>query len=89
MVLRTLAFILFGAAFCIGFFMGWGYPLGQMLYGVNASALASRQVGLERLVGPAMWNAAFVPLLALPAWGLPAFIGMVLMIIAAMRPGRG
>lgn len=89
MVLRTLAFILFGAAFCMGFFMGWGYPLGRMLYGMNPSSMAAGQVGLERLVGPAVWNAAFMPLLHLPAWGLPAFIGVVLMIIAAMRPGRG
>lgn len=89
MVLRTLAFVLFGLALCLGVFLGWQYPLGTMLYGANTSAFGASQVGLERLVGPAMWNAAFVPMLALPAWSLPTFIGVVFMIIAAMRPGRG
>jgi len=89
MVLRTLALILFGLALCLGVFLGWGYPLGTMMYGANPSAMGSGQVGIQRLVGPAMWNAAFVPMLSLPAWSLPAFIAVVFMIIAAMRPGKG
>jgi hypothetical protein len=89
MVLRTLAFVLFGLALCLGVFLGWNYPLGTMLYGANTSALGTSQLGIQRLVGPAMWNAAFVPMLSLPAWSLPAFIAAVFMIIAAMRPGKG
>lgn len=89
MVLRTLALVLFGLALGMGVFLGWGYQLGTMMYGASPSAMGSGQVGIERLVGPAVWNAAFVPLLALPAWSLPAFIGVVFMLIAAMRPGKG
>ncbi len=89
MVLRTLALVLFGLALCMGIFLGWGYPLGTMMYGANTSALGTSQLGLQRLVGPSIWNAAFVPMLALPAWTAPAFIGVVFMIIAAMRPGKG
>jgi hypothetical protein len=89
MVLRTLAFILFGLALCLAVFLGWNYPLGTLMYGANPSSMSSGQVGIQRLVGPAMWNAAFVPLLSLPAWALPAFIGAVFMLIAAMRPGKG
>jgi hypothetical protein len=89
MVLRTLALVLFGLAACMGLFLGWGYPMGTMMYGANPSVMAANQVGIERLVGPAMWNAALVPLLALPAWAFPTFVGVVFMLIAAMRPGRG
>ena len=52
-------------------------------------ASRSGKSGLQRLVGPAVWNAAFAPMLTLPAWSLPTFIGVVLMLIAAMRPGKG
>lgn len=89
MVLRTLALVLFGLALGMGVFMGWGYPLGRMLYGATSSGMGSGQLGLQRLVGPSIWNAAFAPLLTLPAWSLPTFIGAVFMLIAAMRPGKG
>jgi hypothetical protein len=89
MVLKTIAFVLFGAALCMGIFLGWGYPLGTMLHGASPTGFAPRELGLQRLVGPTVWNAAFAPLMTLPAWGLPAFLGVVLMIIAAMRPGKG
>jgi uncharacterized membrane protein len=89
MVLRTIALVLFGLALCMGIFLGWGYPLGTMLYGASSSGFATRELGLQRLVGPTVWNAAFAPLMTLPAWGLPTFFGVVLMIIAAMRPGKG
>lgn len=89
MVLRTLALVLFGAAVCLAVFLGWNYSLGTMLYGAGSSGSGSGQWGIRRLVGPAVWNAAFVPMLTLPAWSLPAFIGVVFMLIAAMRPGKG
>jgi hypothetical protein len=60
-----------------------------MLHGASPSGFAPREFGLQRLVGSAVWNAAFAPLMRLPAWGLPAFLGVVLMLIAAMRPGKG
>jgi hypothetical protein len=89
MVLRTIALVLFGAALCMGIFLGWGYPLASLFYGASPTGFAERQLGLQRLVGTDVWNAAFVPLLTLPAWSLPVFIGVVLMIIAAMRPDKG
>lgn len=89
MVLRTIAIVLFGLALCMGIFLGWGYPLGTMLSGASPSGFAPRELGLQRLVGPTVWNAAFAPLMTLPAWSLPTFFGVVLMIIAAMRPGKG
>jgi hypothetical protein len=84
MVLRTIAFVLFGLALCMGVYQGWRYPMSTMFYGSGGG-----QTWLQRLVGPDLWSAAFVPLLTLPAWSLPAFIGVVFMIAAAMRPGRG
>jgi hypothetical protein len=89
MVLRTLALVLFGLALCMAVFLGWAYPLGTMLYGANPIGMTANQVGIQRLVGPGMWNALFVPMLALPAWSAPAFIGLVFMVIAAMRPSKG
>ncbi|CAH0154544.1 hypothetical protein [Roseomonas sp. CECT 9278] len=87
MVLRTLALVLFGLALCMGVFLGWGYPLGTMLQ--SGGSMGSGQLGLQRLVGPSIWNAAFAPLLTLPAWSLPTFVAVVFMLIAAMRPGKG
>jgi hypothetical protein len=89
MVLRTIALVLFGLAFCIGFWGGWNYPMSTMLYGVNPSALGSAEVGLQRYLPSAVWRAVFAPMLSLPAWSLPTMIGVVLMIIAALRPGKG
>jgi hypothetical protein len=71
----------------MGVYQGWRYPMGTMLHGGSSSG--GGQLWLQRLVGPDLWNAAFTPLLTLPAWSLPAFIGVVFMIAAAMRPGRG
>ena len=89
MVLRTLAFVLFGFALCTGVFLGWGYSMEAMLYGTSARSVASTQLGLQRLVGPDIWRALFEPLFELPAWAFPAFLGTVFMIMAVLRPGRG
>jgi hypothetical protein len=89
MVLRTIALVLFGLALCMAVFLGWNYPLGTLLYGVNRGGMGATQLGIERLLGPSVWNAAFEPLMRLPAWSLPTFIGAVLMLIAALRPGKG
>jgi hypothetical protein len=88
MVLRTIALVLFGLALCMGIFLGWNYSLATLFYGASPTGFSERQLGLQRLVGHDVWNAAFVPMLSLPAWGLPAFIGVVLMVIAAMRPDK-
>jgi hypothetical protein len=89
MVLRTIALVLFALAICMAIFLGWNYQLGTMLYGANRGGMGNAQLGIERLLGPAVWNAAFAPMMRLPAWSLPTFIGVVLMLIAAMRPGKG
>jgi hypothetical protein len=89
MVLRTIALVLFGFALCIGLWAGWGHPLSSMLYGVNPSALGSAEIGAQRYLPEVVWRAIFAPMLSLPAWAMPTLLGVVLMIIAALRPGKG
>lgn len=89
MILRTIAFVFFGLAAAMGFALGWGYDLGTAVFKVNAAALNSLQAGIQRYLAPAIWDGAFVPFLSMPAWGLPALIGLIFMIASAMRPGKG
>jgi hypothetical protein len=89
MVLRTIALVLFGFALCIALWAGWNYPMSNMLYGVNPSALGSAEIGAQRYLPSAFWRAVIAPMLALPAWSLPTMLGVILMIIAALRPGKG
>lgn len=88
MVLRTIAFVLLGLALSMAVFLGWGYQLGMLLYGGSPSAFAPRDFWLQRMVGPEVWRSLFAPLMTLPAWSLPSFLSLVLLIIAAIRPGR-
>jgi hypothetical protein len=89
MILRTIAFLFFGLAVVMGFALGWGYQLGTALFKVNAGALNSLQAGVQRYLAPAVWDGAFVPILSMPAWGLPAVIGLIFTIASSLRPGKG
>lgn len=89
MVLRIIALLFFSFAVALGFSLGWGYQLGEALFRVNAAGLNSFQAGVQRYLAPAIWDGVFVPLLSMPAWALPVAIGVMFLMIAALRPGRG
>jgi hypothetical protein len=88
MVLKVIALLFFSAALLLALIFGHDWPLGAMLFSVNAAALNMLQAGVQRHVSAGLWDSLFVPLLSVPAWTAPAAIGAVLVLIAALRPGR-
>jgi hypothetical protein len=89
MITRTIAILFFAAAVVTGFALGWGYSLGAALYRLNASALNATQAAVQRHIHPDLWDALFVPMLTLPAWGGWAVFGVIFLVIGALRQGRG
>ncbi|MBR0678930.1 hypothetical protein GXW74_00375 [Roseomonas eburnea] len=89
MILRTIALLFFSLAAVMGFALGWGYELGAALFRVNPGALNALQAGIQRYLFPEVWDGAFVPILAMPAWGLPVLLGLVFLAISLARAGRG
>lgn len=89
MVLRLIA-LLFGAVallFVVAF--GWSWPLGELLTKVNSNFLTSLQDFVRRVFWGGAWDSLFSPVFELPAWSAPAAIALLLVAIAAMRPGKG
>lgn len=89
MVLKVIALLFFSAALLLALIFGYAWPFGAMLFSINAAALNTLQAGVQRHLSPALWDSLFVPLLSVPAWTAPAAIGVILVVIAALRPGRG
>ncbi len=89
MVLKTVALLFFASALLMALMLGPWWPLGAVLYRINASALNSLQAGVQRHIWPPLWDGLFVPLLNMPAWALPALLGACFLMAAALRPGRG
>jgi len=89
MILRTIALLFFSLAVAMGFALGWRYELGAALFRVNPGALSAFQAGVERYLFPEVWDGAFAPMLAMPAWGLPVMLGLIFLAISLARTGRG
>lgn len=89
MVLKVIALVLFSAALLIVLVFGYGWPVAAMIHGINPTALTSMQTGVSRLASAQVWDSLFAPLLFLPAWMLPMAFGLILFLIAALRPGKG
>ena len=89
MILRLIGLRFGAAALVMGLSFGWSWPLGAVLGRVNAGGLAAFQDMVQRSVGQWAWDALFGPVLAMPAWGAPAAICLLLFLTSAMRPGRG
>lgn len=89
MVLKVVALLFLSAALLVALIFGYEWPFGAMVFSINASALNTLQAGIQRHISPALWDSLFVPLLSVPAWTAPAAIGAILVLIAALRPGRG
>lgn len=89
MITRIIAILFIAAALVTGFALGWGHSLGAALYRLNAPALNSLQAAVQRYIHPDLWDALFVPMLNLPAWSGWAALGMIFVVISALRPGRG
>jgi hypothetical protein len=52
-------------------------PLGQALIGIDSGMVKSAHDGSVRWLGPWIWDDVAQPLLARPAWLLPASLGLI------------
>jgi len=64
---------------------GYWDPLGAVLYRVEPGMLNSLQAGVQRYVAPWLWDIVFVPILELPAFVLPAAVGIVMLAVVNLR----
>lgn len=84
----VLGMMLVMTAFIV-FLMGYDAPLGALLYNANPGLLNGLQAGVQRYVASWLWDLAFLPVLELPLWAVPALVGGALLLIAGVmrRPG--
>jgi len=84
----VLGMMLVMTAFIV-FLVGYDAPLGALLYNANPGLLNGLQAGVQRHVAGWLWDVAFLPVLELPLWAVPALIGGGLLLTAAAmrRPG--
>lgn len=65
-------------------------PLGQMLVMAHAGSMRALEAGTRSYLSPWVWNYVEVPVLARPAWLIPAAIGIVFAGLAfSFAPRRG
>ena len=63
--------------------------LGEVWYQAHGGSLNALQAGVQRTLGPALWDAAFAPVLFLPAWLVFGAPGIVLAFLCRPRqPAR-
>jgi hypothetical protein len=76
-VLAILAAVLLVAAVAIATFGAQSITLGQALYLFDHDVVDRLPVWFSRTLGNWMWRAVMQPMLARPAWLLPASLGLV------------
>jgi hypothetical protein len=65
-----------------------GVPLGQLLLMLDHDLAAAMQDGIEQHLAAWMWSDLVVPLLARPAWLVPAALGLICAGVAFSVPAR-
>lgn len=63
-------------------------PLGQLLLMVDHDLTAALQTGMEHHLAAWMWEDLVMPLLARPAWLVPAALGLICAGAAFSVPAR-
>ena len=63
----VVAAIFIGWAAVLLIFSGARTPLGHVIYTASPSALNSFQAGIQRYIGPELWDWVFLPILEQPA----------------------
>ena len=79
--LLIAALLLLAAGAALGFALGWGAPLGEVLFRYDPALLNTAQAGIQRYVSPALWDEAALPLLERPLWVLPVALGALLLVL--------
>ncbi|MCS6931774.1 MAG: hypothetical protein NZM27_06145 [Acetobacteraceae bacterium] len=63
-------------------------PLGAVIYAADPPFLNTLQAGIQRNLGPWVWDEALLPVLESPSWAVPASLG-VLFLAAGLWARRG
>jgi len=83
----ALAFMAAGAEALASLQLGAWEPIsfGQIWYDIHKESLALAQPAVQRYLHPVIWDSLFVSILLWPAWLLPLFLGLVLMLLCRKR----
>jgi hypothetical protein len=96
-VLRILGWVLVAAAL---FLVGrealvwqetgdWAViPTGQLWFELHRESLLLLQPVIERYIWPPLWDPGITTILQWPAWAAVGGLGLFLLLIASVRPGR-
>ena len=84
-MLRLPALVLLALAVLAIVQFGWAGPLGEVLFRLDPALLNTAQAGIQRHLSPALWDDLALPLLEQPAWLVPASLGGLLLLLAALR----
>ncbi len=76
-ILAVLAAVLLVGAVALAMLGPAGMPLGAALFMLNHDLMATFQGSIEAHFDHWMWDDVMVPILARPAWLLPASIGLI------------
>lgn len=79
-----IAVLLIAVGAALGVALGWGTPLGEVLFRYDPAVLNTAQAGIQRYVSPALWDDAILPLLERPAWAPPAALGAFLLMLRGL-----
>jgi hypothetical protein len=88
MLLRLLALLFASLGLLIGLVGGWSWTFGAMLGRINARGMASFEDWV-RNSWAGIWDSLALPMFNVPAWTVPVVVGLVFLLAAALRPGRG
>ena len=80
--------VLLVAALGLGLWAGFGTPLGAALFRLDPALLNMTQAGIQRHLTPWLWDEVVLPVLEQPVWVVPAVLGVLLLLLAALRRRR-
>jgi len=83
--MRFLGWSLLLLALLLGVYLGFGEPLGAVLFRLDPAVLNLAQAGLQRRVAPWAWNDVALPLIEQPVWAVPAALGALFLVLSTFR----
>ncbi|WP_135466894.1 hypothetical protein [Crenalkalicoccus roseus] len=86
--MRLAGLLLLALAAGLGLRLGWGEPLGAALFRLDPGLLNMAQAGIQRRLAPWLWDDVLLPVLEQPSWLVPAVLGALLLLAAALRRRR-
>ena len=80
--MRIAGWILVIIGFGLGFALGFGRPLGEIIAGAAPDLLGSLQAGVQRNLAPWLWDGPLMWVLERPSWVAPMLLGVVLLTVS-------